>query len=210
MQIDSPILQSGRKGGTLPVDPIYLRDFHIKTPITYVSSVVMDPKITSAFQKDWKKFHKKNRTILSKTREKALKRFMKKVQETSSDQFTRNWVSIRYINRSMGHGVFAKKPLPPYKTLIDYTGWFTADQKVVENSDSTFTFTDFPKYAIDGAKMGNWARFMNHADEDDPRRNVIPWELYLPEGPRIVFTTGSRGVKKGEELLYSYGDLYWE
>ncbi|MEM8628558.1 MAG: SET domain-containing protein-lysine N-methyltransferase [Chlamydiota bacterium] len=135
---------------------------------------------------------------------------MSLVEKNSSDAFTRSGVAIEYLDRSIGYGVFAKRNFPPYKALIHYTGILTLDQNIPDLNNSTFAFTEFSQYAIDGAYRGNWARFMNHADLGEKECNVIPWELYLPEGPRIVFTTGKRGVLKGEQLLYSYGDDYWE
>lgn len=191
-------------------DSTYFSSFQIKTPIVYTSKVLIDPKIEKKFQKDWKKFYSKEENELSDTREKSLIRFMDKLEEEGDDDFTRNWVSIRYIGKNMGYGVFAKQDLPPYKALTHYAGVLKLDKSIKETNDSTFVFTDFAKYAIDGASKGNWARFMNHADEKQPEKNVIPWELYLEEGPRIVFTTGSKGVKKGKQLLYSYGDSYWD
>ncbi len=191
-------------------DPTYLDSFQIKTPIVYLSDVVIADECKKNFSKDWGKFQKRHSDDLSKTRKAALKRFMRRIATESSDAFTRNWVSIRYIGKTMGYGVFAKCAIPPYKTITHYAGLLTFDADIKQQNDSTFVITDFPKYAINGASHGNWSRFMNHADEDDDAKNVIPWELYLPEGPRIVFTAGSRGIKKGEQLLYSYGDSYWD
>ena len=77
------------------------------------------------------------------------------------------------------------------------------------NYSAWISFTDYKTFSIDAAHNGNWARFMNHAEETSSKNNAIPWEHYLEEGPRIVFTSGARGIKKGEQILYSYGDEYW-
>ena len=85
------------------------------------------------------------------------------------------------------------------------------DSEINPSHDSTFSFTDLKNYSIDAMKAGNWTRFINHGDEKSPRTNAIPWETYIEDfGPRIVLTAGTHGIKQGEQILYSYGDSYWE
>ena len=132
------------------------------------------------------------------------------MERDGSDERYCKRVSIRYINKTVGYGVFAKEDIAPYSTLHHYAGILTVDDKLNEEDDSTFAFSELKKYSIDAMREGNWTRFMNHANERDCKNNVVPWEYYHKEGPRIVFTAGVRGIKKGEQLLYSYGEDYWE
>ncbi len=191
-------------------DPFFRKKFRIQTPIQHVFDVTVEAGIRTLFEKDWKKFYKKARSLVSKTRKKSLLACMHKIEKEQSDDEYSKRVLIKYIGKNVGYGVFAKEDIPPYSTLNHYAGILRLDKEIEMNNDSTFNFTDFNKYSIDAVRYGNWTRFMNHADLKDPSTNVIPWELYLPQGPRIVFTSGSRGILKGEQLLYSYGDLYWD
>jgi SET domain-containing protein len=94
--------------------------------------------------------------------------------------------------------------------LNTYGGILMPDKLVNPDNDSTFMFTEFPEFSVDGVRAGNWCRFMNHAPEGDKKTNVVAWEHYSEWGPRIIFTACHRGIKKGAQLLYSYGDSYWD
>lgn len=192
------------------IDSLFRKKFGIRTSIVYVPDVVFDPKIQDVFEKTWKRFYKKAKPLVSKTRKKSLDACIKKIQKTGDDEEYCKRVFIKYISKVVGYGVFAKEDIPPYSVLNHYSGMLCLDKEIDPENDSTFSFTDFSKFSIDGKNFGNWTRFMNHGNLKDPGTNVVPWELYTISGPRIVFTSGSRGIVKGEQLLYSYGDFYWD
>ncbi len=191
-------------------DPIFYKRFGIKTPIRYTHTVEVEEKIKKQFQKTWKTFYKSHQDELSESRRQRVGAFFRKLEKTGDDTHYCRRVRITYISRAVGYGVFAKEKIPPYALLIHYGALLRLDKDIGLNNDSTFSFSDFRKYSLDAQHVGNWARFMNHGDDEEGDVNVIAWECYTPEGPRIVYTAGSQGIKKGAQLLYSYGDEYWD
>lgn len=192
------------------MDPIFKNRFNIKTPIVYLSDVKVDQEFKTQFQRAWKRFYKKADSLLSNTRQKKIDAYFRQMERDGSDERYCRRIAIRYVSKTVGYGVFAKEDIAPYATLHHYAGILTGDDKLNEEDDSTFAFSELKKYSIDAMRAGNWTRFMNHADENDVKNNVVPWEYYHKEGPRIVFTAGAHGIKKGSQLLYSYGEDYWE
>ena len=189
-------------------DPIFAKKFRIKTSIKYLYDVVVEKGKKKLFETRWKKAYKRAEDGLSETRRRAFESYFRCFKREGNEVYTRR-LAIRHIAPKVGYGVFAKEAVPPYSTLGHYVGVLRLDQEIDETNDSTFSFGDFPLFSIDAKKAGNWARFMNHSDLKNPKTNVVAWEYYTKESPYILFTAGPKGVKKGAQLLYSYGDKYW-
>lgn len=194
--------------GKKKIDPVFKKRFGINSHIVYIPDVKIQRGCEEEFRSIWRNFYPKAKPLVSETREERLLPCLRRIQREGTDEFYCKRITISYINRNVGYGVFATENIPPYSTLIHYAGILRPECSIKESNDSTFAFTDFKEFSIDAAKYGNWARFMNHGE--GKKINVVPWEVYLPEGPRIVFTAGQNGIKKGQQLLYSYGDEYWE
>jgi len=191
-------------------DPTFKKRFGISTPIRYVYNIVIDPKTEKIYERAWKKFQKETEQVGSKYRRRRFDVFLKKIEKLGDDLPYTKRVAIRYVGKNVGYGVFAKEYIPPYSILNHYGGILKRDKDVATNNDSTFMFTDLKNFSIDAQRAGNWCRFMNHNPEEDKKTNVLAWEHYSKWGPRIIFTACNRGIKKGAQLLYSYGDSYWE
>lgn len=191
------------------MDLMFKKYFGIETPIVYLQDVEVQKKIENRFNASWKRFYKKAEPIISDLRVERFDAFFRQLEKDGCDDRYNRRVTIRFINPVVGYGVFAREDIPPYSTLIHYTGILMLDNEIDPDHDSTFSFTNYKTYSIDAAKHGNWARFMNHCPEREEKNNAIPWEHYTEKGPRIVFTSGVRGIKKGKQILYSYGDDYW-
>ncbi len=189
---------------------LFKKRFKIETPIQYIEDMEVSKQIKKNFMRSWKRFYSKSEPIISPYREERLSAFFRQLERDGSDERYCLRVEIRFINPVVGYGVFAKENIAPYSTLHHYVGVLMIDKKIHPDDNSTFSFTHYKTYSINAMKKGNWTRFMNHSPDGNPKTNVIPWEYYLPEGPRIVFTSGRFGIKKGMQLLYSYGDDYWE
>lgn len=191
----------------MKADPTFKERFGISTPIIYSHDVIVDPKWRDKYNKAWRKFRKEFEMAGSVTRHKRFDVLLRKVEKLGDDLPFTHLVEIRYINKDIGYGVFAKQYIRPYTLLNHYGGILRPDQAISEDNDSTFMFSNFPDFSIDAAKAGNWCRFMNHSEKG---ANVVAWEHYSEWGPRILFTVGKKGIRKGTQLLYSYGDSYWE
>jgi hypothetical protein len=190
-------------------DVVFQERFGIKTQIEYLNDVEVDSNVAARFKRSWKRFLPKAKPIISEYRGERLDAFFRQLEIDGTDERYCRRVTIRYISPKVGYGVFATEDIPPYSTLHHYTGILMLDDDIDPDHDSTFSFSEYKDYSIDAMHKGNWTRFMNHGDPAKGATNVIPWEHYIDEGPRVVFTTGRFGVKKGRQLLYSYGDEYW-
>lgn len=192
------------------MDPIFKKRFGIETSIRYIPMVEVEPKWLKSYESAWKRRKKKIRHSTSKTLRKRFDGLLKRVERLGDDLPYCNRIEIRFINREMGFGVFAKENIPPYALLNCYAGIMKPDRLIKASNHSTFAFYQFKPFSIDAEKAGNWCRFMNHASEKNPKTNVVAWEHYSKWGPRIFFTASHRGIKKGDQLLYSYGEFYWK
>lgn len=191
-------------------DPTFKERFGISTPIRYVPDLVVEPRWQKKYDRAWKKFLNEKEMVGSLYRRMRFDAFLRRIQKLGDDLPYTKRVAIRYINRQVGYGVFAKENIAPYSILNHYAGILRPDNAIAIDNDSTFEFSEFPEFSIDGKSAGNWCRFMNHSPERDPQTNAIAWEHYSKWGPRIIFTACNRGIKKGAQLLYSYGESYWE
>jgi len=186
---------------------LFFKRFGIRSSFTYLPELVVCKEDLTAFTRAWKKkYHARLNKDLSPTRKKQFDRFFKKLDKLGDDALFCEKIKIKHIDKHIGYGVFAKEDIPPYAILNQYTGVIRKDTKQDDANDSVFAISCLDHFSIDGKEQGNWTRFMNHSCENP---NVAVWEYFRPDGPRIVFTAGSKGIKKGEELLYSYGEDYW-
>lgn len=119
---------------------------------------------------------------------------------------------IKWISADIGYGVFASRDIAEGELLAEYTGivWPRSEVK-----DRTWSWKypikgEFAEglpqsSSLDGAKYGNELRFVNHGDE----RNTSPVLVY--NGTTWVNCYYARkAIAKDQELLVSYGNLYWK
>eukprot|EP00301_Raphidiophrys_heterophryoidea_P011304 c1716_g1_i1.p1 GENE.c1716_g1_i1~~c1716_g1_i1.p1 ORF type:complete len:184 (+),score=24.16 c1716_g1_i1:58-609(+) len=106
------------------------------------------------------------------------------------------------------HGLFALKNLKPQQHIIDYCGFIESESRESKTSDYILGFV--PGYSVDGEKCGNEARFINDFRGVGDRSNV-EFRVYKHENGemRIGIFVGHREIKKGQELLLSYGKGFW-
>ncbi|OBZ89462.1 hypothetical protein A0J61_02470 [Choanephora cucurbitarum] len=108
------------------------------------------------------------------------------------------------------YGLFAAQTLQPKQLIIDYLG-------VVEYQDGYEATSDYVlKYSvdlsIDAGRCGNEARFCNDFRGCGPEPNVC-FMNYMDEKTKhikvAIFVNGNRKIKKGDELLVTYGKSFW-
>lgn len=100
-----------------------------------------------------------------------------------------------------GLGLFAKKPIPKGKRIIEYFGPFISNEEV-ERSNGKYFFEVNTKWAIDGSLRKNVARYINHSC----RPNA---EAFVSDRRR-VWIWSRKNIKPGEEITYDYGKEYFE
>ena len=100
-----------------------------------------------------------------------------------------------------GLGLFATKPIPKGKRIIEYFGPLIPNEKV-ERSNGKYFFGVNSKWSIDGSARKNTARYINHSC----RPNA---EAFVSQRRR-VWIWSRRNIKAGEEITYDYGKEYFE
>ncbi|GAA5816995.1 hypothetical protein MFLAVUS_010530 [Mucor flavus] len=108
------------------------------------------------------------------------------------------------------YGLFAAQTLQPRQLIIDYLGVVEYKDGYEATSDYVFNFgTDL---SVDAGRCGNEARFCNDFRGCGPEPNVC-FMNYMDEKTKHIkvglFVKGNRKIKKGDELLISYGKAFW-
>jgi SET domain-containing protein len=123
---------------------------------------------------------------------------------------------VAYMDKSLGHGLFADRDLKKDEFLAEYTGLIKKagpTKKMHDvlggySSDYAWTYPVrlgfFSPLEVDGRLWGNETRFINHSFTPNLRM-----EHYLSEQGWILFLLFNRDVTKGEQLTVDYGEEYW-
>lgn len=117
------------------------------------------------------------------------------------------------------YGLFASKDLKAGQHIVDYLGRIhLPDASDTDpESDYDLSFRHGSLYlGIDAAKMGNESRMINDYRGVQPAPNA-KFDSYITAQGEVrmgVFVLGSqksdaRGIKKGQEILISYGKGFW-
>ena len=126
-------------------------------------------------------------------------------------------VRIRRIDEA-GHpakgqsGLFAAKKIPPNTFILFYLGEVHADAREASDYDlSLFRTQEGISIGVDAQKMGNEARFINDYRGVAAKPNVIFKDVRTEAGElRIGIWSATTEIKKGEEILVSYGKNWWK
>ena len=124
---------------------------------------------------------------------------------------------LRYINRFIGFGVFARKDMVEGEWITHYCG-----VKILHGDlGGAYVFgknQDAFNLRIDAMHSGNISRFVNHApihcneqatsSSEVLESNIIP-EIHSLYGNDIIIYTAKRNISKGEQLLVDYGVNYF-
>lgn len=129
---------------------------------------------------------------------------------------------------SKGMGAFALRDIDEGEFLGRYTGKMMTFDEAYASWAAGRTSGDYfaalqlgrdSPLVVDAenVKTSGWARWVNHSKRKANCKNI---ELQLPVSPveqlklgRIplgLYLVSSREIRKGEELLVDYGDIYWD
>src|SRR5437762_14354710 len=111
--------------------------------------------------------------------------------------------SAAYIIKrtATGLGLFAVKPIPAGKKIIEYTGPLVSDAEVERRPTAKYFFGVNSKWTIDGTPRSNTARYINHSCRPNCEALI---------SGRRVWIWSKRNTKAGEDLSYDYGNEYFE
>jgi len=118
-------------------------------------------------------------------------------------------MSIRWLGKDIGYGIFAEIDLFP-GDFIGVYGGIVDDRALIDDKDYAWAYPcqtlEGGRTTLDGAKKGNELRFIN--DGKDP--NCVVKYILGFDGLWHVCYLALKDIKKGEQLLVSYGPAYWE
>jgi len=119
-------------------------------------------------------------------------------------------VSVRYIDEKVGFGAFADERIPSCSFVGEYTGVITLrNQSHIHDNHYSVRYTVWDmlekKYVLDGKKMGNYTRFINHSEKPNLSLQAIYWRGL----PRMIFVA-LREIREGSQLTFDYGPLFWK
>jgi ankyrin repeat protein len=106
---------------------------------------------------------------------------------------------VRKIKKNAPVGVFATENIKSETLLGEYQSEEIPSNSYVDDDDYIFELID--KRILTARRKGNWTRFINHSKMG---ANVT---LFEQDG-KIIFKT-TKFIKKGEQLLFNYGSLYF-
>ena len=126
-------------------------------------------------------------------------------------------VRIRKIDGA-GHpargqsGLFATKKIPPNTFILFYLGEVHADAREASDYDlSLFRTQEGISIGVDAQKMGNEARFINDYRGVAAKPNAIFKDVRTEDGElRMSIWSATTEIKRGEEILVSYGKSWWK
>ncbi len=109
---------------------------------------------------------------------------------------------LKYAVRrtTSGLGLFALKPIPKGKRIIEYTGPIISNKEVDKRRGKYF-FQINSKWSVDGSPRGNTARYVNHSCAPNAEAFV---------SGRRVWLWSKKNIKAGEEITFDYGKEYFD
>lgn len=117
--------------------------------------------------------------------------------------------------QGVGFGLFTVEPVKKGDFLVEYVGEVISineaeRRRLIHNDeDPSFLFDLNKEWVIDATRLGNKARFINHAETEADGQNCIARILLVNGEHRIAFRA-SRDIKIGEELFFNYGKKFAE
>lgn len=118
-------------------------------------------------------------------------------------------VSIRWVNKEVGYGLFVEEDLPLGCYVGEYTGIVRQNNRRYFEPLNNYCYK-YPvpddigrSYVID-ATQGNLTRFINHSFEP----NLKPTYAFFNGFFHLIFLV-INPIKKGSQLTYNYGKNYW-
>lgn len=108
------------------------------------------------------------------------------------------------------YGLFAAKKIPPRTHIIDYIGEIHSDDRPASDYDlSLYRSQNGWSVGIDASTMGNEARFINDYRGIRDKPNAIFVDARTASGELRMSIRSSEAIRKGEEILVSYGKAWW-
>jgi hypothetical protein len=138
---------------------------------------------------------------------------MRELYEKHSDKLSRGVVAdvtIRWVDDSVGYGLFADRPLKKGDFVGEYCGTMML-KSLLYRQYGTYCMS-YPKlsfgisyFTLDAEKGGNEMRFANHNYTPNMQATAA-----LDRGLNHCILIAVRDIEAGEQLTYDYGEDYWK
>ncbi len=117
-------------------------------------------------------------------------------------------LSIRWVDESIGWGVFIEKDLRKMDFICEYTGVVRRRKRTDKTNSYCFEYLisqgEESPYVIDAAQQGGVSRYINHSS----RPNLLSVLCTFDNITHIVLVA-NEDIPKGTQLSYDYGPNYW-
>lgn len=126
-----------------------------------------------------------------------------------------NNIELRYIDPTIGFGIFARDFIAKDSPVVIYTG-NKVTSAIKDLSYGFLSMNDCLNLSIDGKYRGNISRFINHAPNSEHadsknsvflNANLMAYASYM-KGMSVLVYTAVRDIAPGEQLLIDYGTKY--
>lgn len=107
---------------------------------------------------------------------------------------------LRVRRSATGLGLFALRPIPAGRRIIEYVGPVISGEEV-DRKGGKYLFDLGDDRAIDGSARTNLARYLNHSCRPNAEAFVTG---------RRIWIWSKRDIPAGEEITINYGRAYFE
>lgn len=117
-------------------------------------------------------------------------------------------VYIKWIDSTLGYGLFAEEHLKPHTFIGEYVGLVRKSRPLMDKKNAycfEYLIGWNSAYTIDAKNGGNLTRFINHSDQP----NLEPLGVFSKGVMHIILRT-SGWIQKDQQLTYDYGPQYWK
>jgi hypothetical protein len=119
-------------------------------------------------------------------------------------------VTIRWVDSTIGYGLFAEQKFAPGDLIGEYTGILKYQKPFSVNpSDYKYYYSIVEgkrsRYYIDAQDQGNHCRFINHSFQGNLRPITI-----FSGGVMHIILIAKTAISTGDQLTYDYGEEYWK
>ena len=118
-------------------------------------------------------------------------------------------VYIRWIDETLGYGLFAAKKIKAGSFIGQYTG-FVRRRRFFKASINDYCFS-YPtsclhwiKHSVDALQLGNEMRFANHSDQPNSESTAVWTAPILRVAIRAL-----QDIPKDQQITYNYDESYW-
>ncbi len=115
-------------------------------------------------------------------------------------KYTPGDYELKVKRTKTGLGLFSMSEIPKGKCIIEYKGRVIS-KKEEYTINSKYLMEIDSRTVIDGSARSNIARYINHSCK--PNAEIATWK-------KKAWIMSIKKIKPGEEILYDYGEEYWE